>query len=119
MINISLATIVVLFLLANVAYFIVLPFEVVICFPLSLFELDLLTYLKQATATSTIGLDFGRSIAGPVGALCFAIVVGISCLGALNSSLYTSSRLVVAAGEQGFLPRVRFFLFLKIRCNLN
>lgn len=89
MINISLATIVILFLLANVAYFIVLPFEV-------------------ATATSTIALDYGRQIAGPIGALFFALIVGISCLGALNSSLYTSSRLVVAAGEQGFLPRVSF-----------
>ena len=89
MINISLATIVILFLLANVAYFIVLPFEV-------------------ATVTSTIALDYGRQIAGPIGALFFALIVGISCLGALNSSLYTSSRLVVAAGEQGFLPRVSF-----------
>ncbi|GAA5995994.1 hypothetical protein JCM5350_007010, partial [Sporobolomyces pararoseus] len=60
----------------------------------------------QATATSTIGLDFGRAVAGPVGALLFALIVGISCISALNSSLYTSSRLVVAAGEQGFLPKV-------------
>ncbi|GAA5879546.1 hypothetical protein JCM16303_003247 [Sporobolomyces ruberrimus] len=87
MINISLAVIVVLFSLCNIAYFIVLPFDV-------------------ATATSTIGLDFGRGIAGPVGALLFALIVGISCISALNSSLYTSSRLVVAAGEQGFLPKV-------------
>ncbi|GAA6013004.1 hypothetical protein JCM11491_000934 [Sporobolomyces phaffii] len=87
MINISLATIVVLFSLCNIAYFIVLPFDV-------------------ATATSTIGLDFGRQIVGPVGGLLFALVVGVSCISALNSSLYTSSRLVVAAGEQGFLPKV-------------
>ncbi|GAA5932155.1 uncharacterized protein JCM15063_001137 [Sporobolomyces koalae] len=86
MINISLGTIVVLFSLANIAYFIVLPFEL-------------------ATATATIGLDFGRAIAGPIGALLFAIIVGVSCISALNSSLYTSARLVVAAGEQGFLPK--------------
>ncbi|GAA5866191.1 hypothetical protein JCM1840_005106 [Sporobolomyces johnsonii] len=87
MINTSLAMIVVLFVLANISYFLVLPFDV-------------------ATATSTIGLDFGRALAGPVGALLFALIVSISCLGALNSSLYTSSRLIVAAGEQGFLPRL-------------
>ncbi|GAA6059737.1 hypothetical protein JCM10212_001945 [Sporobolomyces blumeae] len=87
MINISLALIVVLFVLANVAYCIVLPFNVV-------------------SATSTIGLDFGRAIGGAIGAVIFALIVGISCIGALNSSLYTSSRLVVAAGEQGFLPKV-------------
>ncbi|GAA5947337.1 hypothetical protein JCM3775_005369 [Rhodotorula graminis] len=86
MINSSMAMIVVLFLLANVSYFLVLPFDI-------------------ATATTTIGLDFGRALAGPVGGLLFAIIVSISALGALNGTLYTSSRLVVAASEQGFLPR--------------
>ncbi|GAA5910297.1 hypothetical protein JCM8208_003500 [Rhodotorula glutinis] len=86
MINSSMAMIVTLFLLANVSYFLVLPFDI-------------------ATATTTIGLDFGRALAGPVGGLLFAIIVSISALGALNGTLYTSSRLVVAASEQGFLPR--------------
>lgn len=86
-INSSLAVIVVLFLLANVSYFLVLPFE-------------------TATGTTTIGLDFGRALAGPVGGLLFAIIVSISALGALNGTLYTSSRLIVAASEQGFLPRL-------------
>ncbi|KAG0657659.1 hypothetical protein C6P46_006313 [Rhodotorula mucilaginosa] len=85
-INSSLGVIVVLFLLANVSYFLVLPFDV-------------------ATGTTTIGLDFGRALAGPVGGLLFAIIVSISALGALNGTLYTSSRLIVAASEQGFLPR--------------
>ncbi|BGP06421.1 hypothetical protein JCM10049v2_002243 [Rhodotorula toruloides] len=86
MINSSMAVIVVLFLAANVSYFLVLPFDI-------------------ATATTTIGLDFGRALAGPVGGLLFAIVISISALGALNGTLYTSSRLIVAASEQGFLPR--------------
>ncbi|BGP38489.1 hypothetical protein JCM10450v2_002437 [Rhodotorula kratochvilovae] len=91
MINSSMGMILVLFLLANVSYFLVLPFDI-------------------ATATSTIGLDFGRALAGPVGGLLFAIIVSISALGALNGTLYTSSRLIVAASEQGFLPR-RFASF--------
>ncbi|KWU44069.1 amino acid transporter, partial [Rhodotorula sp. JG-1b] len=86
-INSSLGVIVVLFLLANVSYFLVLPFDI-------------------ATGTTTIGLDFGRALAGPVGGLVFAIIVSISALGALNGTLYTSSRLIVAASEQGFLPRL-------------
>ncbi|GAA5974197.1 hypothetical protein JCM11641_003321 [Rhodosporidiobolus odoratus] len=86
MINSSLGMVVVLFTLANISYFIVLPFDI-------------------ATATNTIGLDFGRALAGPVGGLLFAIIVAISGLGALNATVYTSSRLIVAAGEQGFLPR--------------
>ncbi|GAA6028057.1 hypothetical protein JCM8097_001851 [Rhodosporidiobolus ruineniae] len=87
MIHSSLSMIVVLFLLANISYFLVLPFDI-------------------ATATNTIGLDFGRALAGPVGGLLFAIIVSISGLGALNATLYTSSRLIVAASEQAFLPRL-------------
>ncbi|GAA5905358.1 uncharacterized protein JCM6883_006372 [Sporobolomyces salmoneus] len=87
MISTSLSLIVLLFSLCNISYFIVLPFE-------------------TATATSTIALDFGRTLAGPIGALLFALIVSVSCISALNSSLYTSSRLVVAAGEQGFLPKI-------------
>ncbi|ORY79365.1 amino acid permease-domain-containing protein [Leucosporidium creatinivorum] len=86
-INSSLALVLVLFLCANVSYFLVLPFA-------------------TATASSTIGLDFGRAIAGPTGGVIFALIVSISCIGALNGSLYTSSRLIVAAGEQGFLPKL-------------
>lgn len=72
MINSSMGLILVLFVLANISYFLVLPFDI-------------------ATATSTIGLDFGRALAGPVGGLLFAIIVSISALGALNGTLYTSS----------------------------
>ncbi|KAM0754974.1 amino acid transporter [Meredithblackwellia eburnea MCA 4105] len=86
-INSSLATVMVLFVCANISYFLVLPFNI-------------------ATASSTIGLDFGRAIAGPLGGVIFALIVSVSCIGALNGSLYTSSRLIVAAGEQGFLPKL-------------
>ncbi|KAM0788428.1 hypothetical protein ACM66B_001564 [Microbotryomycetes sp. NB124-2] len=86
-INTSMGLVLVLFLGANVAYFVVLDFA-------------------TATATSTIGLDFGRAIAGAAGGVVFALIVSVSCFGALNGSLYTSSRLIVAAGDQGFLPHV-------------
>jgi len=86
-INISLALVVVLFVLANISYFLVLPFS-------------------TAVSSSTIGLDFGREISGPIGGVLFALIVSISCIGALNGSLYTSSRLIVSAGEQGFIPKL-------------
>lgn len=38
--------------------------------------------------------------------MVLAVIVSISALGALNGTLYTSSRLIVAASEQGFLPRL-------------
>ncbi|KDE07343.1 hypothetical protein MVLG_02385 [Microbotryum lychnidis-dioicae p1A1 Lamole] len=86
-INISLALVVLLFVLANISYFLVLPFT-------------------TAVSSSTIGLDFGRGLAGPIGGVLFALIVSISCIGALNGSLYTSSRLIVSAGEQGFIPKL-------------
>ncbi|KAK4058443.1 hypothetical protein OIO90_000602 [Microbotryomycetes sp. JL221] len=86
-INSSMSLVLILFICANVAYFLVLDFA-------------------TATATSTIGLDFGRAMAGPAGGIIFSLIVAVSCFGALNGSLYTSSRLIVAAGEQGFLPRL-------------
>jgi hypothetical protein len=72
MINSSMALIVFLFVTANVSYFIVLPYVVV-------------------TESSTVGLAFGRAIAGPVGGLLFALVVALSCLGAMNGALFTSA----------------------------
>ncbi|KAK4051809.1 hypothetical protein OIV83_002514 [Microbotryomycetes sp. JL201] len=86
-INSSMGLVLLLFLGANIAYFIVLDFA-------------------TATATSTIGLDFGRAIGGAAGGVVFALIVSVSCFGALNGSLYTSSRLIVAAAEQSFLPSV-------------
>lgn len=112
MINTSLAMIVVLFCLANISYFLVLPFDVVrpppllglfiLLIPLSACRLPLRRLSVSGTALTAAyliliegwylsGLDFGRALAGPVGALLFALIVSISCLGALNSSLYTSS----------------------------
>ena len=73
------------FVLANVAYFLVLPLETV-------------------NASNTVAVMFGHKVFGPIGSLVFALVVSASCLGALNSSTFTSSRLVYAAGKEGYLP---------------
>ena len=75
------------YLLANTAYIFVLPTAVI-------------------AKTNTIAVQFGSVVFGPIGALCLAIMVALSCFGALNATAFTSGRLVYAAGKEGFLPSV-------------
>ena len=55
----------VLFLLANVSYFVVLDKDTV-------------------GLSNTVALDFGRALFGPAGGVVFAVMVAISCFGVLN-----------------------------------
>ncbi|KAJ5902462.1 hypothetical protein N7495_002990 [Penicillium taxi] len=73
------------YLMANVSYFLVLPHETI-------------------EASNTVAVQFGGKVFGPVGALILALVVSASCFGALNATTFTSSRLVYAAGKEGYLP---------------
>ncbi|KAK1984261.1 amino acid permease [Colletotrichum cereale] len=75
------------YVLANVAYFLVLP-------------------LAAIDATNTVAVQFGAKVFGPVGSLVLALIVSASCFGALNSSTFTSSRLVYVAGKEGYIPSV-------------
>lgn len=75
------------YVFANVAYFLVLP-------------------LATINASNTIVVKFGSKVFGPVGSLVFALVVSASCFGALNSTTFTSSRLVYAAGKEGYIPSI-------------
>jgi len=77
----------VLFLLANVSYFVVLDKEIV-------------------GLSNTVAMDFGRALFGPIGGAFFAFMVAFSCFGALNSSFYTSARLVYAAGRERYIPAI-------------
>ncbi|KAJ7097894.1 L-methionine transporter [Mycena belliarum] len=81
----SMSIVTVLFLLANVAYFVVLDKNTI-------------------SLSNTVAMDFGRALLGPIGGTIFACMVAVSCFGALNGSFYTSSRLVYAAGREGYLP---------------
>ncbi|KAL5604188.1 uncharacterized protein BROUX77_004374 [Berkeleyomyces rouxiae] len=71
--------------LANIAYFFVIP-------------------MAELNSTNTVAVMFGQKVFGRVGALVFALIVCASCFGALNSSTFTSSRLVYAAGKEGYIP---------------
>lgn len=75
------------YILANMAYFFVLP-------------------LVTINSTNTVAVMFGSKVFGPIGALVFALIVSASCFGALNSSTFTSSRLVYVAGKEGYIPAI-------------
>ncbi|POW07328.1 hypothetical protein PSHT_09987 [Puccinia striiformis] len=76
-----------LMILTNWSYLIVLPMEVV-------------------TQSNTIGLEFGRVIFGPIGSFVFSLIVAFACFGALNSCVFTTSRLVSVAAEERYIPKV-------------
>ncbi|EEH50132.1 uncharacterized protein PADG_06211 [Paracoccidioides brasiliensis Pb18] len=81
----SMLAVILSYMLANVAYFFVLP-------------------STTLNATNTVAVQFGGKVFGPIGALVFALVVSASCFGALNATTFTAGRLVYAAGREGYLP---------------
>ncbi|EIW85159.1 L-methionine transporter [Coniophora puteana RWD-64-598 SS2] len=82
----SMAIVITLFVLANVSYFAVLDKDTV-------------------GLSNTVALDLGRAVFGSFGGTLFAVMVAISCFGALNGSTFTGSRLICAAGKDGYLPK--------------
>lgn len=87
MIHTSLPIVILSYILANVAYFFVLPLDI----------------LK---ASNTVAVQFGAKVFGPVGSLILALIVSGSCFGALNATTFTSGRLVYVAGQEGYLPSI-------------
>ncbi|KAI9616922.1 hypothetical protein H4Q26_010558 [Puccinia striiformis f. sp. tritici PST-130] len=83
----SMGIVLTLMILTNWSYLIVLPMEVV-------------------TQSNTIGLEFGRVIFGPIGSFVFSLIVAFACFGALNSCVFTTSRLVSVAAEERYIPKV-------------
>ncbi|KAJ6786116.1 hypothetical protein PWT90_02472 [Aphanocladium album] len=73
------------YVLANVAYFLVLP-------------------LHSIDGSNTVAVMFGSRVFGPAGALVIALIVSASCFGALNSSTFTAGRLIYVAGKEGYIP---------------
>ncbi|KAF8077916.1 L-methionine transporter [Lyophyllum atratum] len=81
----SMAIVTLMFMLANISYFVVLDKATV-------------------SLSNTVALDFGRALFGPIGGMLFACMVAFSCFGALNGAFFTTSRLIYAAGRERFLP---------------
>lgn len=86
-IHTGMPVVIVSYLLANVAYYFVLSGSVI-------------------GSSNTVAVAFGAKVFGPVGGVILAIVVSLSCFGALNATTFTSGRLVYVAGKEGYLPSV-------------
>lgn len=87
MIHTAMPLVILSYVLANVAYFLVLPME-------------------SMNGSNTVAVMFGSKVFGSAGSLILALIVSASCFGALNSSTFTSSRLAYAAGKEGYIPSV-------------
>jgi amino acid transporter len=98
----SMTIVLLLFLAANISYFIVLSPGTV-------------------ASTNTVALDFGKATIGRFGALVFSVLVAVSCFGALSTSFYTSeynplnngfrliylaAKLIHASAKERFLPNL-------------
>ncbi|OCK85280.1 hypothetical protein K432DRAFT_318561 [Lepidopterella palustris CBS 459.81] len=86
-IHTSLPLVITSYILANLAYFLVLPLSVI-------------------ESSNTVAVAFGSKVFGPIGSLILALFVSGSCFGALNATTFTSGRLVYAAGKEGYLPSI-------------
>ena len=86
-IHTAMPLVILFYILANISYFFVLPSAVI-------------------ESSNTVAVKFGSKVFGPIGGLILALTVGMSCFGALNASTFTSSRLVYAAGKEGYLPAI-------------
>ncbi|KAF2137320.1 uncharacterized protein K452DRAFT_278746 [Aplosporella prunicola CBS 121167] len=86
-IHTSVPLVILCYILANIAYFLVLPLSVI-------------------DSSNTVAVAFGSQVFGPVGSLILALAVSGSCFGALNATTFTSGRLVYTAGKEGYLPEI-------------
>ncbi|EHA47432.1 hypothetical protein MGG_17704 [Pyricularia oryzae 70-15] len=84
-IHTAMPLVIISYVLANVSYFLVLP-------------------LATINSSNTVAVMFGAKVFGPIGSLILALIVSASCFGSLNSSTFTSSRLVYVAGREGYFP---------------
>lgn len=82
---IGIPTVILFYILANVAYLAVLPSNVIV-------------------HTNTVAMDFGKKLFGSVGGILFALCVALSCFGTANATVFTSSRIVFVSAKQGHIP---------------
>ena len=84
-IHTAMPAVIVSYLLANLSYTLVLPASTI-------------------SSSNTIAVKFANVVFGSIGSLLIALIVSLSCFGALNATTFTSGRLVYAAGKEGYLP---------------
>ncbi|WDK12322.1 large neutral amino acids transporter small subunit 1 [Colletotrichum graminicola] len=86
-VNGSMAVVIIGFLLMNAALYVCLPMSVM-------------------RTSSTVAVDFANRILGNWAGLLFCLVVSVSAMGALNSNIFATAKLVVVASQRGYLPAI-------------
>lgn len=86
-ISTAMPLVIVLYLLANCAYFVVLSKP----------EID---------EAASVALTMAYKVLGAPGRVITAVAIGLSCLGALNATVFSSGHLIHAAAELKLLPKV-------------
>ncbi|KAK9461705.1 amino acid permease-domain-containing protein [Lipomyces oligophaga] len=83
-IHLAMPIVIISYLATNLAYFVVLP--------------------REELTSSAVAISLGQYVGGAIGSAVFALIVMISCVGALNATLFAAARLVYAAAQERFLP---------------
>lgn len=58
----------------------------------------------QIENAASVALTFATLAINPAAGAALAIIIGVSCLGALNATLFSSARLIHSAASEGFVP---------------
>lgn len=101
-IHTAMFVVIISYLLANIAYYLVLPGAVI-------GQSNTIAVVSPSLPPPKTKLTpqaFGTKVFGSLGGLFFALAVSLSCFGALNATAFTTGRLVYAAGKEGYLPSI-------------
>ncbi|KXH48777.1 large neutral amino acids transporter small subunit 1 [Colletotrichum simmondsii] len=86
-INGSMIVVIIGFMLMNAALY--------VCLPMSVMQ-----------TSSTVAVEFANRILGTWAGLLFCVIVSISAMGALNSNVFATAKLVVVASQRGYFPAI-------------
>lgn len=86
-IHIAMPIVIVAYIFTNIAYFSVMSEE-------------------EIEAATSVALTFSTKIFGTSGGIVFALLISLSCIGALNATMFSSARLIYSAAGEGFLPQI-------------
>ncbi|KAF2807210.1 amino acid transporter [Mytilinidion resinicola] len=95
-IHTAVPTVIICFLLANVSYYILIPWN-------------------EIGTSDTVAEMAGQKILGKAGAIVFALLVSAACLGSININVFTTARLTISAANKGHLPAA----LKESRCNFS
>ncbi|KAJ3953995.1 hypothetical protein N0V92_009509 [Colletotrichum tropicale] len=56
--------------------------------------------------SSTVAVEFANRVLGSWAGVLFSVIVSISAMGALNSNVFATAKLVVVASQRGYFPAV-------------